>query len=337
MAESTATQQKYIVNELLTYITFYIRSPSDKIQTAVARFYMPAEIELARDILWEAMGEVKIGKKNNRKDSAARSANDANLADIIQALKIYMELDTNISFVARNIERMPKWGPEEISLFSIAERVSQLESELVLVKTSVNNINSTNHCLNSNIPKEIHNDNQIQHIPVQASISMTNHKPMSYSGVAAKPPPTRINEQNTKYPTSAIITNSSIRPTPDQQNKKGTNSKTRPKPIVGKKITNTIRGESRKTDIFLYRITHDTDDEEIKKLFKDANIPVFNLEKVSHDEAKMKSYKVTISLSDFDKVANDDFLPQDVMCRRFFKPRQRQQDEAHLNDSVESH
>ena len=95
----------------------------------------------------------------------------------------------------------------------------------------------------------------------------------------------------------------------------------RPKPVVGTRNQEKIRGESRKVDIFLYRVTQSTEDHEIEQLFKNANIEYFDIDRVSNDNARMKSFRIKIQLKDYDTVCNPDFLPKDVMCRKFYTPR----------------
>ena len=318
-----ASDTKYIVNELLAYVSYYAASTlENKLHNAVTRFFVPAEVENAKEVLWDAYGESKSNKKYNRKDSSQRTACEANITDIIQYIKD-MPL-SNVCFVAANFERIPKWAPNEINLFALAERVSLIESELAEVKTNLVSLNQnsvqsmTTVNLNQNSTKEIFNPS-------------SNNKPTYFSkaAAAAKDPtlaliPFRqsgnVGETGVKRASHDIVA-----PNNDTRNlgAKIPTNRQRPKPIVGKKVVQNVKGECHKTDLFLYRISQETNDSEIRKLFTDAKINIFDFSRVSHDSAKMKSFKVTVSLSDVNLICNDDFLPQDVMCRRFYKPKPR--------------
>ena len=69
------------------------------------RFFVPLQIEKAKDALWTALGD-DVGKMTCRKDSYIQSAAVANVKDIITALKTDAEKD--IKYWAGNLDRMPK-------------------------------------------------------------------------------------------------------------------------------------------------------------------------------------------------------------------------------------
>ena len=95
----------------------------------------------------------------------------------------------------------------------------------------------------------------------------------------------------------------------------------RPKPAVGKCKNDVIRGECRKTDLFLYRVSKETESSEIQKFFENSSIKLYAFEQVSHVDARMKSFKIKVALDDVQKICNPDFLPEEVMCRKFFAPK----------------
>ena len=97
--------------------------------------------------------------------------------------------------------------------------------------------------------------------------------------------------------------------------------KPRPKPTVGVSTQSKVKGEIRKTDLFLYRVTRDTADNNILKMFEEAKIQLYDFELVSHKDAKLKSYRIKVSLNDTEKICDVNFLPENVMCRRFYRPR----------------
>ena len=53
MSSLNDCQEKYILNDLLTYIQFYFnRSSHENIKKVVCRFYTPEDIADAKSVLW---------------------------------------------------------------------------------------------------------------------------------------------------------------------------------------------------------------------------------------------------------------------------------------------
>ena len=95
---------KLIINELLAYASYYIKiSPMEKIFTVLSRFYVPAEVDKAKTILFDSVNSLS-GKLVLRRDSTIRTANEANLGDILSGLKSCSSDMDNIKFVAGNME-----------------------------------------------------------------------------------------------------------------------------------------------------------------------------------------------------------------------------------------
>ena len=82
-----------------------------------------------------------MGDKKVRRDSSARLHQDMDLLDILGAFKKID--DNNIdspTFVAFHLDHLPRHGPEEINVFSLAERISTMEHELAAVKIDVRHV-----------------------------------------------------------------------------------------------------------------------------------------------------------------------------------------------------
>lgn len=318
---------KLIINELLAYASYYIEiSTIDKIFTVLSRFYVPAEIDKAKSILFDSVDSL-AGKLMIRRDSTIRSANDANLGDILTGLKSCSSNMTNIRFVAGDMDRIPKYSPEEISIYNLIDRITHMESEMAKVKEEVNAMNCNNVKTNNDV--FLNNDIDAEDVTADTAITERHNIPVNteqYSYIVQSAAPASNRNQYKRRPQAPPGRSGQMQPGSSGQaaTAKTLVKRSRPPPVTGKKKIQTIRGECRKVDVFLYRVHPDTDDAEIRKLFTDANIPVFNFEKVSNELAKMKSYKIKISLCDFESVCNADFLPENTMCRRFFAPRPRE-------------
>ncbi len=65
----------------------------------------------------------------------------ADLLDIFTAFKRIDELKLKThSFVARNLNRLPRHGPEDINVFLHVDRISTIECERAVVRTNVDHI-----------------------------------------------------------------------------------------------------------------------------------------------------------------------------------------------------
>ena len=129
-------------NEMLTYITYYYqRNSIDVIKKNVSQFYTLDEIITAKTLLWQLFADMLLPERR-RVTSDKRSACDASLADIVAALgeldiKGNFPVDT---FVARNLDRLPKFAPEETNVIAVMDRLRAIELQLNEVQDlSINN------------------------------------------------------------------------------------------------------------------------------------------------------------------------------------------------------
>jgi hypothetical protein len=91
--------------------------------------------------------------------------------------------------------------------------------------------------------------------------------------------------------------------------------------IIGKKTDCLIKSGLKHTDMFIFRVHYDVDDDQLKQYLIDENVSVIKFSKVSHDDSLMKSYRVTIKYDDLGKVMNANFWPDGIGCRRFYGKR----------------
>ena len=74
-------------------------------------------------------------------------------------------------------------------------------------------------------------------------------------------------------------------------------------------------------DLFLYRVDSDFNESNVTEHIEDNNVKVRNIEIKSVDEARFKSFKITVSVKDVEKMLHDDFWPEGVMIRRWRNPK----------------
>ncbi len=143
MADASDKAARYVPNECLAYIDYYRNNSSlDNLKKVVINLFTADEISVAKDVLWASV--TGLGDKRNRRDSNARLHQDADLQDLYTAFKKVDELQLEAPiFVAQRLERLPRHGPEEINVFSLADRIATIERELATVKIDVNQVKST--------------------------------------------------------------------------------------------------------------------------------------------------------------------------------------------------
>ena len=118
-----------IVNELLTYMTHYVKNSSmENIRKIVLNFYSEDEVIDAKKVLWNSTSD--IGVYSERKKSENRTVAEAHLNDIIEAI-LKADADSTLpTFVAINVEKLPDRQPEELNLLSAINRLSNIEKKL---------------------------------------------------------------------------------------------------------------------------------------------------------------------------------------------------------------
>ena len=128
----------FVCNELLSYVQLYRnRATHDKIKKIILNFYFADDITSAKDTLWNHC-DTFMGDKPIRRDSFARLRQDADIEDIISAFKKADENNVKLpTFVVMKLDRLPRYDPEEVNLFSLIDRLAVIKKELAIVKQDV--------------------------------------------------------------------------------------------------------------------------------------------------------------------------------------------------------
>ena len=122
-------------SELLTYIAFYIkRSTADALSKTVLS-YVSEEISEAKTMMWSIFAN-ELPPERRRVTSDRRSADEATLADIVNAI---IELDIkgmmpNDRFYAIDLNRIPKYAPDETHVVATLDRIRALEMHISEVR-----------------------------------------------------------------------------------------------------------------------------------------------------------------------------------------------------------
>ena len=125
-AVSGAVNSVFVVNELLTYVKHYRNASNIPfLKKVVLNFFSASEISQAKSILLSKFSCLEeTAFVTGRRGSSSRSKQEAELDDICGAIDFIdnKNLVQGICFVAINMDRIPKYGPEELNICAVVDR-----------------------------------------------------------------------------------------------------------------------------------------------------------------------------------------------------------------------
>ena len=167
-----------IINEVLSFFSFYLdRFSHEQIKKTALNFYTVDEIYEAKKVLWDNFQDSIPSSFQDRKSTEKRPAIDANIVDILKALRDLDAADVTFVFLSQNLNRIPSFDPEELNLTYMLERVRNLEEKVKnheeiltnqridILKTQdrVEQIDRRNECESN---KSVKVDSTINHSPL---------------------------------------------------------------------------------------------------------------------------------------------------------------------------
>jgi len=138
-----------VVNELLTYVNVYRdRVSAENLRKVLISFYSASEINNAKKLLVGTFTSdlVDCSYKAERRKSTTRGVNEVEAEDIVSIFEYLDERShlSKITFAAVNLERLPKYGPEEINICSVADKQSELGTSVACLAARVDEL-ATDH------------------------------------------------------------------------------------------------------------------------------------------------------------------------------------------------
>jgi hypothetical protein len=139
-----ASGVKTIINELLTYVVFYRdRCTFSDLHTLLVRFYAPSEISTAKSTVLSQFEThlTSCQRATNRRHTTTRPAHEAEAEDILGMIELLdnQQILGTIQFAAVSMERLPKYGPNEVNVCTVVDRQLQLDKELNVLKDALVN------------------------------------------------------------------------------------------------------------------------------------------------------------------------------------------------------
>ena len=111
----------------------------------------------------------------------------------------------------------------------------------------------------------------------------------------------------------------------------------RKKTIEGKSVVaiSGVKGAPEPSrDVFIYRLDKETKTSDLETYIESKGFEIRKLECVSHDEARCKSFKLSVPKSEFEKVLDAEMWPKGISVRQFFPPRSKREDQAPSGNSA---
>ena len=138
---ATAYAKIHIANELLTYVKFHRNSASiGLLRKVILNCYTANDIAAAKNMLLVTFPSLADSTYAiGRRDSSSRHQHEAELEDIIGALDFVdnKSLLQGIHFVADNLDRLPKYGPEEVNVCAVVDRHRVLDGQLTDISVRI--------------------------------------------------------------------------------------------------------------------------------------------------------------------------------------------------------
>jgi len=338
-------KESKIEDPLLAYVLFAMQSGSaDLIKKAVAGHFSMDQVITAKNILWANCEDTIIGDKKRRRDSHVKSSKESHINDIVTALATLDAANKtpNIYLNAMDLKLIPRSHPEELNNISLVDRLNRMEMKLsnlqeTLDRTVADNIDLRQIVENkksyasvvsprpaSNPPpkytrprgEDPHNSSGRNQQPVTSvDIRPVTRSATTEHGardLSDRPLFDRLVEQDRSTDTDGFQV--------PRLAAKRIRRRQPPRIISGKKtnVTGTIKGAPEPLrHLFIYRVDRDTVDNEVKEYISEQGFSVKEFKRVSNEEAKFKSFKLSVPVSEYDRLFDDEIWPTGFRIRQF--------------------
>lgn len=306
-----------VIDKVLTYVMITLQKyPPLIVKHQILAHYDKSAIEQAKDALWNhpAAGSM-CGKKIDRRDSPARTAEEANAEDITMACMKLMKQETQLPLIAASamdILQMPMFegaqeGGTQFRISCLENDLHQMKEAFKALSEEMKSMKCSQNARNEGSPSCAEvlmrpRTNRLIDVPVQSSNSSTQ--------------PTHDGESTTTtaVPSGDALEGSGefeVPPHVRRKQRQNERRKRKKKIVVGTCASSEsgLRGAAGGAkNLFISRVARDDDAEEkLRKLLTSQHCSTFHLKETSHQEALFLSYRLTIPACDVDKVFSELF------------------------------
>ena len=328
-----------IKNELLTYAFQYInKSSQHELIKTICEFYSPDEIHAARLCLWDVYEcHDHVVLQGSRPRTAAKSEGFALIrsAEDLICKGVLIVANCPIAqspFCAVDLERLPKYAPEEVNLSSIMTRLAKIENT---VKMNEKQIDENKEAISA-----ISTSSKVPHAPCDSSVQ----PPGSYNQEASSSTVTKVKSfaehavnlraSGISQPQERTLQQTS-RVSPEWEKQRQERRRIlrehhdKVKAVTGSRAANAsnsgvnLRKAVETKDIYIKEIDPDFREDDVKGYLTSNKIKVKWIRQIlGKREGQKKSFKITIPACDYDTVMTDTFWPMGIECRQWLTNEQ---------------
>ena len=150
VSNSSISNNRVHINELLAYMVHYRDcSNANNLRRSVLDYYTAVEINEAKNVMVNLFQMKLEGNQLivDRRDSAVRQAHVAEVDDIIGIVDFLDEKNclSDVLFVAAKLDRLPKFGPEELNTCSIVNQQAKIGNVIEKLAADIDDIKKQQH------------------------------------------------------------------------------------------------------------------------------------------------------------------------------------------------
>ena len=345
-------------NPLLCYVHYLLHSHDDHEfvkEEALSKFSYDSIVE-AKRILWNT--EYAYGEFQQRKDSAKRTAKEAHLHDIMEALT---HMDTLDNWNIKDVHDTFKLCIDSVSLRDIMNtknKEDMMYQRLHMLEQKVSQlINVVDKYIteNNNLKKDIEKLSSIHQKTYAEVVATTNMEGKSAPPAEGTNDKTKSIAPRTSVTPVHSITQSEVAKTGitdeiiDMRGKGNTDflsvpeakpssaaashfgfqqrkNKQKRRIITGNSVScKGVAGAPEPTrHLFIKRITKDTENDAVKNMIQSYGFGIRDFRCISHPEARFKSFKLSVPASQFERLFDEKLWPEGVVVRIYTTPRSGQ-------------
>jgi hypothetical protein len=157
----------------------------------------------------------------------------------------------------------------------------------------------------------------------------------TYASKTASPPPQaqtslHMVQSNVipKYPSAeTVLAGPSVSNQVDDFQIPKYHKKRQQKTVLGKKTGDTRLkvGPEPSREVFVYRVDKSTNIEDMRDFVVNEGFTVRDIKTMSHEDSLMKSFKITIPVSQLHKIMDPEMWPEGIRVRKFIAPKAKTQ------------
>ena len=142
-----------LISKVLCFVHHHLQNCApDHVKTVAVSAFTGDEIVAAKKLLWGSYVKEKLKPYQERRTSAGRKLEEANVADIIEAFKDLDQKEEFVHCAVIDIKEFPSFSPERLNTVAMLRRLEMLETRYKDIEDSANK-NTIEIC---NIQESVH-------------------------------------------------------------------------------------------------------------------------------------------------------------------------------------